>query len=280
MSLCLCVSVYVCVQEEGGGNIWREEKKQREGEGLDPREQNSLSSSFTTTPPPLPFCTHTYTDTETHTADLWRHTDWVTPLLHHPIIPPSSANFFTEQLHQLDLDQTESSSIFFIASLAIMVIFCYLLLIIVFTSAISTTTEKTPPPVYHLTSQVLFLKNPFFDTSPLHTPFYFPPHQRHDYKLTCHHLETKTCTNVETLRQAAGLCGINLCTYNGDGCTGLRSTGAGLTGLWNSQSEADCDTNEPMTSLASSTDWLVASEPHFWVTDEQKLKIWGWLLRN
>lgn len=61
-------------------------------------------------------------------------------------------------------------------------------------------------------------------------------------------------TNVEMVQLSGqisshrGLHCFDSCTYSSDDCTGLRSVGAGLTGLWSSQSEADLAYTNPVAS--------------------------------
>lgn len=118
-----------------------------------------------TTPPPA------HTQIHTHLARKVTQTE-ASPV--HPITPPSSANFFTEHLHPLDLDQTESSWIFFNATLAIMTLYfviyywsdhCFFPLSL-------HHDRETSPLVYRMSLTIqFFLEKLFFCMSPLRTPF-------------------------------------------------------------------------------------------------------------
>lgn len=110
---CVFVSVCVCAKKGGLGVEIIQWKKPRRGEGLDPRVKTSPSVSFIATwptPPPLHTLTHTHTDKCTHTWPVKSKTEALP--LHPTTHLPSSANYLTEQLHPLDLDQREPSWIF------------------------------------------------------------------------------------------------------------------------------------------------------------------------
>ncbi len=143
----------------------------------------------------------------------------------------------------------ESSWIFFIATLAIMTLY-----FVIYCSSLCFYPLSPSPLQKNIIScvsdiidqPVLFKNCSFICHYYAHRSFFFP-YRWCDYLLTFHHLGTTTCTNVEMVRLSdqisrhKGLHCFDSCTYSSDDCTGLRSVGAGLTGLWNSQSDADLE---------------------------------------
>lgn len=127
--LCEWVLTWVHIGKWGEGDNWGKKKSAENGRGAGPRRKDfsvCLFHDYPLIPPPSP----SHTQIHTHLTRGVTQTE-----ASHPVTLPSSANFFTEHLHLLDLDLTESSWIFFNATLAIMtLLFCYLFILLLFLS--------------------------------------------------------------------------------------------------------------------------------------------------
>lgn len=183
--LCEWVLMWVHVGKWGEGDNWGK-KSAENGRGAGPRRKDFSVCLFHDYPltPPSP----SHTQIHTHLTHGVTQTE-----ASHPVTLPSSANFFTEHLHQLDLDLTESSWIFFNATLAIMTLY-----FVIYLSDYCFFPMFTLSPHWNITSCVLDVPDhPILSWKSVIMYVQFIPFLTDKYLLTFHYQWTAARTNVD-----------------------------------------------------------------------------------